>query len=318
MANDVEARLTYLEWQPNYTETRPYKISQYVGRRRTKKKKKEDEDHERTTNLVFREARNAETIKDIRGLTEDLSLNLDRNGFTYVQCSPPGLTKAYEYADPWKIEKIFLPECKDILKSHFEGADEVMIFDWKIRKRKSAKERRTRNPNLQGFAKQVHIDTLLTRDKIGTPIMERIRNHIPAESHHLLTSRVQLINLWRPISGPIEDHPMAVCDRGTLDTSNLINTDMIRGEYTGTMLYPQYEPDGACQWYYMSRQDVGDVLLFKGFDTREDCVKYTPHTSFTPLIGAERSRPRVSVEVRALVFTRPNPVTQGDSGTIYQ
>lgn len=48
---------------------------------------------------------------------------------------------------------------------------------------------------------------------------------------------------------------------------------MIRGEYTGTMLYPQYEPNGTCQWYYMNGQDVEDVLLFKGFDTRESSVK---------------------------------------------
>ena len=36
-------------------------------------------------------------------------------------------------------------------------------------------------------------DTLLTRDPIGTPIVERIRNHIPADSHQLLSGRVQLI-----------------------------------------------------------------------------------------------------------------------------
>ncbi|KAL4799556.1 hypothetical protein BDV19DRAFT_261094 [Aspergillus venezuelensis] len=298
MAIDVQARLTYLKWQPEYTETRAYKISQYIGRRKQKK-----QGGEKTSNLVFREGE-PEMIKDVNGLKGDRPFSLDRNGFAYVRCPAPVLTKAYEYSDPWKIQKIFLPECEDILKSHVEGADEVMIFDWKIRKRKSAKERRTRNPNLQGFAKQIHIDTVLTRDPVATPIMERIRNHIPPASHHLLSGRVQLINLWRPISGPIEDHPMAVCDRGTLDTSKLIETDMIRGEYTGTMLYPRYEPDSACQWYYMNRQGVEDVLLFKGYDTRDDSVKYTPHTSFTPLHGAESASPRVSVEVRALVFTR--------------
>ncbi|KAL4969859.1 uncharacterized protein BDV14DRAFT_163767 [Aspergillus stella-maris] len=305
MATDVQARLTYLEWQPEYKATRPYKISQYVGRR---KRKKQAGGSEKTTNLVFREAE-PETIKDVRGLTGDPPFCLDRNGFAYVPCPPPALTKAWEYSDPWRIQKIYLPECEDILKSQVEGADEVMIFDWKIRKQKSAKERRTRNPNLQGFAKQIHIDTVLTRDPVGTPIMERIRNHIPPASHYLLSGRIQLINLWRPISGPIEDHPMAVCDRGTLDTSKLIETDMIRGEYTGTMLYPQSEPISTCQWYYMSRQDVEDVLLFKGFDTRDDCVKYTPHTSFTPLNSAESASPRVSVEVRALVFTRPTQDT---------
>ena len=48
---------------------------------------------------------------------------------------------------------------------------------------------------------------------------------------------------------------------------------MIRGNYTGTMLYPQYEKNDARKWYFMSSQDVEDVLLFKGFDTKEDSVK---------------------------------------------
>lgn len=48
---------------------------------------------------------------------------------------------------------------------------------------------------------------------------------------------------------------------------------MIRGDYTGTMLYPLYTPSGTRQWYYMSRQGVEDVLLFKSFDSNEDSVK---------------------------------------------
>lgn len=67
---------------------------------------------------------------------------------------------------------------------------------------------------MQGFAQQVHIgelqigfrvyrykvtmadsiqDTLLARDEIGTPMMERIRNHLPEESQYLLSGRVQII-----------------------------------------------------------------------------------------------------------------------------
>lgn len=66
---------------------------------------------------------------------------------------------------------------------------------------------------------------------------------------------------------------MAVCDGQTMDATKLIETDMIRGNYTGTMLYPQYEANSARRWYYMSEQETQDVLLFKGFDTKEDSVK---------------------------------------------
>jgi hypothetical protein len=48
---------------------------------------------------------------------------------------------------------------------------------------------------------------------------------------------------------------------------------MILGNYTGTLLYPQYKPNDTYQWYYMSRQDVEDVLLFKSFDTKEGSAK---------------------------------------------
>ena len=79
--------------------------------------------------------------------------------------------------------------------------------------------------------------------------------------------------MWRPINGPVEDHPIALCDGRTVDTSKLVETDMIRGDYTGTLLYPLYEPRNTCRWYYLSTQGVEDVLLFKSFDSKEDSVK---------------------------------------------
>ena len=128
MATDVQAKLTYLQWQPSYTHTRPYRIGQFVGRRNPRKEKQ----REKTTNLVFKAAKHAETIRDIRGLTDGPAFTLDANGFVYIKCPPPALANAYDYSDPGKIENIFLPECENILRRHVEGADEVMIFDWKV------------------------------------------------------------------------------------------------------------------------------------------------------------------------------------------
>lgn len=74
-------------------------------------------------------------------------------------------------------KKIFLPECEAILRNEIEGVDRVcvsLIGKWatafyiqvwllltfyhkQVRKRKSAKERRTRNQNLLSFARYVHI-----------------------------------------------------------------------------------------------------------------------------------------------------------------
>ncbi|GLA73397.1 hypothetical protein AtubIFM55763_004311 [Aspergillus tubingensis] len=118
MARDVQARLTYLQWQPSYTHTRPYKIGVFAGRR------KRNIDRDKTTNLVFHVADRPETIRDIRGLTETLPFDLDTNGFVYKRCLAPTLTKSYEYSNPQKVKDIFLPECEAILKEHVNGADE--------------------------------------------------------------------------------------------------------------------------------------------------------------------------------------------------
>jgi hypothetical protein len=126
MATDVETRLTYLQWQPSYAHTRPYKIGQFAGRRRPGQRR------EKTTNLVFCAAELMETIKDVRGFSGNSPFTLDTNGFAYRRCSRPALTKPYEYSDPKKIENVFLPECEAILKNAIEGADQVLIFDWKV------------------------------------------------------------------------------------------------------------------------------------------------------------------------------------------
>ena len=46
---------------------------------------------------------------------------------------------------------------------------------------------------------------------------QRVRDLLPDEADELLKGRVQVINLWRPIKGPLQDSPLAVCDATTID-----------------------------------------------------------------------------------------------------
>src|SRR5712691_1808697 len=41
---------------------------------------------------------------------------------------------------------------------------------------------------------------------------QRVRDLVPDEADRLLGQRFALINLWRPIRGPVEESPLAVCD----------------------------------------------------------------------------------------------------------
>jgi hypothetical protein len=123
MPTDIKTKLTYLHWQPTYTQTRPYRIAQF-GR----KKKNDEQAH----NLVFRKGDFAETIHDIRGVNEDTKYTLETNGFVYARHPPPIFTQPKDFLDPDQVRNVFLPECEAILRKEIEGVERIFIFDWKV------------------------------------------------------------------------------------------------------------------------------------------------------------------------------------------
>ncbi|KAK9561570.1 hypothetical protein V6000_004464 [Aspergillus fumigatus] len=296
-STDVSVKLTYLQWQSIYNDTRPYRIAQF-GR---KKKNAQKLAH----NLIFHKGDSEELIRDIRKTKEQgAQFSLEMNGFIYREYPSSSMAPS-DFWSAEQVEKVFLPECEAVIRNEIKGVDQVYIFDWKLRKKKTAKDRQAKNRKLLSRARQVHVDTLLTVDPPQTPTMERIRNHLPEQARHLLSGRVQMINIWRPINGPVEESPIAVCDGRSVDTSRLIGVDITRGRYTGTVQYALYDSTKPFHWYYMSRQSDEDVLLFKSFDSRDGSVKHVPHTSF-PLPEARNGvRARESIEVRALGFVYP-------------
>ena len=139
------------------------------------------------------------------------------------------------------------------------------------------------------------------------------------------------ISIWRPLINAVEDWPLAICDSRTVREEDLVETDHVRRHYTGSTLYLMHNPDQ--KWYYMSSQGKSDVLIFKNFDsdshsgargepqpprplTNDSAIEKgkrmliiefigTPHCSFQNPTRSDKSEPRQSVEVRALVFTYP-------------
>jgi hypothetical protein len=124
-STDIETKLTYLQWQTSYTETRPYRIAQF-GRKKTKNEQKKPH------NLIFQKGEDIEVIRDIKGMKEDQKFTLEANGFVYRRYPPPWSTTPKDYWDPEQIRNVFLPECEAILRNEIEGVDRVFIFDWKV------------------------------------------------------------------------------------------------------------------------------------------------------------------------------------------
>jgi len=130
---------------------------------------------------------------------------------------------------------------------------------------------------------------------------QRVRDLIPDEAEELLKGRVQIINLWRPIKGPLLDSPLAVCDARTVKSGDLVASDLVYPNRIGETYSVKYNPDH--QWFYVPKMTADEILLLKCFDSKTDgSARFAPHSAFADPTTPPGAPPRESIELRTLVF----------------
>ena len=120
----------------------------------------------------------------------------------------------------------------------------------------------------------------------------------------LRASRLLMVNTWRSVGpAPLQRNPLAVADRRSVPSSSLranligrIPSGQPRG---GIDVYSAFHHT-AHQWYYYPEMTPDEVLLFKGFDSAEQPLRPTLHTSFDDPNTPPGAPQRISIEVRVL------------------
>lgn len=77
-------------------------------------------------------------------------------------------------------------------------------------------------------------------------------------------------SVWKPLSNPVDEWPLAVCDGTTVSPEDLIETDSIRQRNVSTHYYARYDP--GQRWYFLDRQTPDEALVFKHFDSKP-CIE---------------------------------------------
>jgi len=214
-------------------------------------------------------------------------LTLDRQGFAFVRHH----TQVSNFYDPEEVARVYYPEVERLLKQA-TGAVRVQVFDHNVRCRPMAKrgENGAREP-----VKFAHNDYTL---KSGP---QRVRDLLPAEADGLLKHRFSEINVWRPIRGPVEESPLAVCDATSMTLEDFVATDLKYRDRTGEVYSLAFNPNH--RWFYFPRMERDEALLLKCYDSAEDGrARFTAHTGIDDPTSAADSAPRESIEVRTLVF----------------
>src|SRR5271166_4639803 len=226
-------------------------------------------------------------IHDMRPLQSQISL--DRQGFALLeQRSAVG-----DFWDEDEIRRVYYPEAERFIAAA-AGASRVFIFDHTLRRRIPGAIDRARDAPRQP-ATRVHVDHTV---KSGP---QRVRDLMGEDAEELLRGRVQIINLWRPIRGPLRDAPLAVCDARSVAASDLVPSDLVYRDRVGETYAVTFNP--AHRWYYVPEMQPDEALLLKCFDSETDGrARFMPHTAFDDPTAPADVLPRESIEVRTLVF----------------
>jgi len=232
-------------------------------------------------------------ICDARGLASEL--RLDRQGFE-LHSRPTAFTDFY---DDTAVRERYYPEVQATLQA-LTGAMAVVVFDHNVRSAARAARGQT---GVRTPVDQVH------NDYTESSGPKRKREILQAAGRSALADRrVAFVNLWRPIVGPVEDNPLAVCSAQSVAPRDLVATDIRHfGEdelevprHTGQIYSVRYSP--AHEWFYASDMRPDEFLLLKCYDSRTDGrARFMPHTGFRNPACPADFIPRESIEARTLV-----------------
>jgi hypothetical protein len=226
-------------------------------------------------------------IHDARPLASEISL--DREGFAVLHQQ----SAVRDFWDEDEVRRVYYPEVQRVL-AEVTGASKVFIFDHTLRRRVKGAVDWSREAPRQP-ATRVHVDH--TAD--SGP--QRVRDFFGDEAEALLRGRVQVINLWRPIRGPLRDAPLAVCDVESVAPGDLVASDLVYQHRVGEIYGVTFNP--SHRWFYVPQMQPDEALLLKCFDSATDGrARFAPHTAFEDPTTPADAPPRESIEIRTLVF----------------
>jgi hypothetical protein len=94
------------------------------------------------------------------------------------------------------------------------------------------------------------------------------------EAEELLRHRFEIVNVWRPIRGPLRDAPLAVCDATTVAFTDFVPSDLVYRDRTGEIYRVSYNP--AHRWFYVPEMQPDEAILIKCYDPNSVANPYRP------------------------------------------
>lgn len=225
-------------------------------------------------------------VRDARAI----DAQVDREGFQLVRHR----SAVTDWTDRAALEAVHRDEVAALIQQ-LTGADAVFVTSPGILRysEKSGKAGSSDNSHPARFA---HVDI---NDVTAAQFAER-------GAQGRAFTRCAAYNLWRALSPPPQDVPLAFCDIRTVAADDLIVADAIfdppngAPEWSFESWVVGYNP--AHQWYYFPDMTADEAVLFKTNDSDPARAHCLPHVAFDDPLAPADAPPRVSIEMRATAY----------------
>jgi hypothetical protein len=229
-------------------------------------------------------------IEDVRRNSQPPSLQ--REGF----CLVGHRSAVRDFRDPAEIMRTHYAEIQELLLEQ-TGADKVVVTAPGVLRFAESSPESGRFNNSRP-ARFIHIDV---SDATAQTFADLGRPDVPGES----VRRTAQFNVWRVLSEPPQDVPLAVCDARTLSPQDLVAADAVfdvtdRPEWSFEALLVRHNT--AHRWCYFSNMTRDEALIFTTNDSEPGQPHHVPHTAFNDPTCPAGAQPRASVEMRAIAY----------------
>jgi hypothetical protein len=201
-----------------------------------------------------------------------------------------------DFHNPEQLARTYEPEMERLI-TDLSGADQAVICG-PIVLRFSKEAPNSSSLNILRPAHFVHIDMC---DSIVAGFTEL---WLPRNDTRAVR-RFAYYNIWRVLSPPPQDIPLALCHARTVLPSDLVDSDSIMdtpGKPESSMVIGLVRYNESHRWSYFSNLSQDEVLVFKSHDSEPDQPRQVAHSAFRDVSCPPGVAPRSSIEARVVAF----------------
>lgn len=226
-------------------------------------------------------------ITDARGM----DCSLDREGFILARHS----SRLPDLTDMDAVAKIHSGEVAELLKE-VTGADHVSMVTKGIL-RFSERSGKTGSSDNSHPARFAHVD-------MSHSAAAAAREQSAPEGRAI--ARSAQYNVWRALSPPPQDVPLALCSWPSVEEGDLIDCLAIFDPPDGSPEWSfgnyviRHNP--AHRWYYFSNMTPDEAIVFKTSESDPARAQLMPHGAFDNPLAPPDAPPRVSLEMRGFCY----------------